>query len=91
MKLVKFKGEFVWHHHEHEDELFLVVLGTFRVEFRDRVVTLIEGELVIVPRGVEHRTAADDEAHVLIFEPAATRNTGNIEHETLTAPIGDRL
>ncbi len=61
VKLVKFKGEFVWHHHEHEDELFLVVRGTFRVEFRDRIVTLTEGELVIVPRGVEHRTAADDE------------------------------
>jgi mannose-6-phosphate isomerase-like protein (cupin superfamily) len=91
VKLVKFKGEFVWHHHEHEDELFLVVRGTFRVEFRDRVVTLTEGEFVIVPRGVEHRTAADDEVHVLIFEPAATRNTGNVEHETLTAPVGDRL
>jgi mannose-6-phosphate isomerase-like protein (cupin superfamily) len=91
VKLVKFKGEFVWHHHEHEDELFLVVRGTFRVEFRDKVVTLTEGEFVIVPRGVEHRTAADDEVDVLIFEPAATRNTGNIEHETLTAPIGDRL
>ena len=91
VKLVKFKGEFVWHHHEHEDELFLVVRGTFRVEFRDKVVTLTEGEFVIVPRGVEHRTAADDEVDVLIFEPAATRNTGNIEHETLTAPIGGRL
>jgi mannose-6-phosphate isomerase-like protein (cupin superfamily) len=91
VKLVKFKGEFVWHHHEHEDELFLVVRGTFRVEFRDRIVTLTEGEFVIVPRGVEHRTAAEDEAHVLIVEPAATRNTGNVEHETLTAPMGDRL
>jgi mannose-6-phosphate isomerase-like protein (cupin superfamily) len=91
VKLVKFKGEFVWHHHEREDELFLVVRGTFRVEFRDRVVSLAEGEFVIVPRGVEHRTVADEEAHVLIFEPAATRNTGNIEHATLTAPIGDRL
>lgn len=91
VKLVKFKGEFVWHHHEHEDELFLVVCGTFRVEFRDRSVTLTEGEFVIVPRGVEHKTVADDEVHVLIFEPAATRNTGNVEHETLTAPGGDRL
>ena len=91
VKLVKIRGAFEWHHHDNEDELFLVVRGTFRVEFRERIVTLAEGEFVIVPRGVEHRTAADDEAHVLIFEPAATRNTGNIEHETLTAPIGDRL
>ena len=91
VKLVKFKGEFVWHHHEREDELFLVVRGSFRVEFRDKVVSLGEGELIIVPRGVEHRTVADDEAEVLIFEPAATRNTGNVEHETLTAPTGDRL
>jgi mannose-6-phosphate isomerase-like protein (cupin superfamily) len=91
VKLVKFRGEFVWHHHEREDELFLVVRGSFRVEFRDRVVSLVEGEFVIVPRGVEHRTVADQEAAVLVFEPAATRNTGNIEHGTLTAPIGDRL
>lgn len=91
VKLVKFKGEFVWHQHEREDELFLVVRGTFRVEFRDRVVTVNEGEFVIVPRGVEHRTVAEYEVHVLIFEPAATRNTGNIQHETLIAPIGVRL
>jgi mannose-6-phosphate isomerase-like protein (cupin superfamily) len=91
VKLVKFKGEFVWHHHEREDELFLVVRGSFRVEFRDHVVSLGVGEFVIVPHGVEHRTVADDEAEVLIFEPAATRNTGNVEHETLTAPTGDRL
>jgi mannose-6-phosphate isomerase-like protein (cupin superfamily) len=91
VKLVKFKGEFVWHHHEHEDELFLVVRGLVRLEFRDHVVSLAEGEVVIVPRGVEHRTAADDEAHVLIFEPAATRNTGNVEDATFTAPVGERL
>ena len=91
VKLVKFKGEFVWHHHEGEDELFLVVRGSFRVEFRDRVVALSEGEFVIVPRGIEHRTVADDEVHVLIFEPALTRNTGNVEHATLTAPIGSRV
>lgn len=91
VKLVKFKGEFVWHHHEREDELFLVVRGSFRVEFRDRVITLGEDEFVIVPRGVEHRTVADDEVHVLIFEPAATRNTGDVEDATFTAPIGDRL
>ena len=91
VKLVKFKGEFLWHHHGREDELFLVVRGSFRVEFRDQVVPLTAGEFVIVPRGVEHRTVADEEVEVLVFEPAATRNTGNVEHPTLTAPIGDRL
>ena len=89
VKLVKFRGEFVWHHHEHEDELFLTIRGRFRVEFRDRVVELAPGELLIVPRGVEHRTVADEEAEVLLFEPAATRNTGNVVDNTLTAPIGD--
>lgn len=91
VKLVKFKGEFVWHHHEHEDELFLVLNGSMRVEFRGHFVTLTQGEFVIVPRGVEHRTVAEEEAEVLIFEPAATRNTGNVEHDTLTAPMGERL
>ena len=91
VKLVKFKGTFVWHHHDHEDELFLGVRGTFRVEFRDRVVAVGPGELIIVPRGVEHRTAADEEVEVLIFEPAAVRNTGNVEHPTLTAPDGVKL
>ncbi|HKE94732.1 MAG TPA: cupin domain-containing protein, partial [Povalibacter sp.] len=84
VKLVKFRGEFVWHHHEHEDELFLAIRGRFRVEFRDRVVELTPGELLIVPRGVEHRTLADEEVEVLIFEPAATRNTGNVVDEILT-------
>jgi mannose-6-phosphate isomerase-like protein (cupin superfamily) len=91
IKLVKFRGEFVWHHHEHEDELFLAVRGRFRVEFRDRVVALEPGELVIVPRGVEHRTVADEEAEVLLFEPAATRNTGNVVDKIFTAPTGDRV
>jgi mannose-6-phosphate isomerase-like protein (cupin superfamily) len=88
VKLVKVQGEFPWHHHETEDELFLVWRGRFRVEFRDRIVELGPGEMVIVPRGVEHRTAADEEAEVLIFEPAATRNTGNVEDETFTAANG---
>jgi mannose-6-phosphate isomerase-like protein (cupin superfamily) len=87
VKLVKFRGEFIWHRHEHEDELFLGVRGRFRVEFRDHVVQVGPGELVIVPRGVEHRTAADEEVEVLLFEPAATRNTGNVEHPTFTAPV----
>ena len=91
VKLVKFQGEFVWHHHEHEDELFLGVAGRFRVEFRDRVVEIGPGELIVVPHGVEHRTVADAEAHVLLFEPAATRNTGNVVDATLTAPNGVRI
>ena len=91
VKLVKFRGEFVWHHHEHEDELFLAIRGRFRVEFRDRVVELEPGELVIVPRGVEHRTVADGEAEVLLFEPAATRNTGNVLDEIFTAPTSDKV
>jgi mannose-6-phosphate isomerase-like protein (cupin superfamily) len=78
VKLVKFKGEFVWHHHQDEDEMFLVVKGRFRMEFRDRHVWLEEGEFLIVPRGVEHRPVADEEAHVMLFEPATTLNTGNV-------------
>ena len=91
VKLAKFKGTFVWHHHDHEDELFFGVSGRFRVEFRDRVVEVGPGEFIIVPRGVEHRTVADDEAAVLIFEPAATRNTGNVVHAEFTAPTGARF
>ena len=87
LKLVKFQGTFPWHHHETEDELFLVWRGRMRLEFRDRpTVTLSSGELCVVPHGVEHRTLADEEAEVLIFEPAATRNTGNITDEKFTAP-----
>ena len=81
VKVAKLEGEFVWHHHEHEDELFLVLAGTLRIEFRDRVVTLEEGELCVVPRGVEHRPVAEREAHVLLFEPATTLNTGNVRDE----------
>ena len=91
LKLVKFKGEFVWHKHEREDELFLVWRGKFRVEFRERAVELGPGQLVIVPRGVEHRTVADEEAEVLVFEPAATRNTGDVVHAQLTAPNDVRI
>jgi mannose-6-phosphate isomerase-like protein (cupin superfamily) len=85
VKLVKVQGEFPWHHHEHEDEFFLVWRGRFRVEFRDRVVTLEAGECVVVPRGVEHRTCADDEASILCFEPAGTINTGNVKGSAYTA------
>jgi len=79
VKLVKLQGEFVWHHHEAEDELFLVLKGRFRMEFRDRAVTLEEGEMIVVPRGVEHRPVAEEEAHVLLVEPSTTLNTGNVE------------
>ena len=87
VKLVKFQGEFVWHQHEHEDELFLVVHGSFRMEFRDRIVELREGELLVVPRGVEHRPVAEQEVSVLLFEPATTVNTGTAGGErTVAAP-----
>jgi mannose-6-phosphate isomerase-like protein (cupin superfamily) len=91
IKIVKVQGIFPWHHHEAEDEFFLVWKGCFRVEFRDRVVELGPGEGVVVPRGVEHCTAADAEAEVLVFEPAATRNTGNVLDAAFTAPDGARV
>jgi mannose-6-phosphate isomerase-like protein (cupin superfamily) len=91
VKVVKFKGEFPWHHHEREDEMFFVWRGRMRVEFRDRTVELAPGELLIVPRGVEHRTAADEEAEVVLFEPAATRNTGNVSDDRFTAPGGAKI
>jgi mannose-6-phosphate isomerase-like protein (cupin superfamily) len=81
VKLVKFKGPFVWHHHDHEDEMFLVLRGSFRMELRDRSVELCAGEFLVVPRGVEHRPVADDEVDVLLFEPASTLNTGNVRNE----------
>jgi mannose-6-phosphate isomerase-like protein (cupin superfamily) len=80
VKLDKLKGEFVWHHHEHEDEMFLVVKGRFRIEFRDKTVELREGEFIVVPRRVEHRPVAEDEAWILLFEPGTTLNTGNVEN-----------
>jgi mannose-6-phosphate isomerase-like protein (cupin superfamily) len=88
VKLVKVKGEFPWHHHETEDEFFMVWKGRFRVEFRDRIVDLGPGECVVVPRGVEHRNCADEEALVLCFEPANTLNTGNVRDDQYTAPSG---
>ena len=86
VKLVKFQGDFVWHHHDNEDELFLVVHGAFRMDYRDEAgseqgLDLREGEFVIVPRGVEHRPSATEEVHVLLFEPASTLNTGNVRNE----------
>ena len=88
LKLVKFQGIFPWHHHEDADELFLVWRGQMTIEFRDHRVTLQAGELSVVPRGIEHRTMADSEAEVLVFEPAETRNTGNLVDEKFTAPNG---
>jgi mannose-6-phosphate isomerase-like protein (cupin superfamily) len=98
LKLVKFEGPFTWHHHETEDEMFLVVKGRFRMEFREgdvasgedrqRDIWLEEGEFCIVPRGMEHRPVADEEAHVLLFEPATTLNTGNVENEFTRQKLG---
>lgn len=87
VKLVKVKGDFVWHRHDDEDELFLVVQGRLVIELRDRAVTLEAGEFFIVPRGVEHRPVAQEEAHVLLFEPAATLNTGNVQDERTVAHV----
>jgi mannose-6-phosphate isomerase-like protein (cupin superfamily) len=81
VKLDKLKGEFVWHHHENEDEMFLVVKGRFRIEFRDKTVWLDEGEFIVVPRMVEHKPVADEEAWIVLFEPASTLNTGNVDNE----------
>src|ERR1043166_6511721 len=88
LKAVKLAGVFPWHHHEHEDEMFLVWRGEMTIEFRDQRVKLKPGEFCVVPRGVEHRTMADPEAEVILFEPAQTRNTGNVVDETFTAPNG---
>jgi mannose-6-phosphate isomerase-like protein (cupin superfamily) len=81
VKLAKFQGAFVWHHHENEDELFLVHRGRFRMELRNEVIELGPGDVLIVPRGVEHRPVADEEVEVLLFEPASTLNTGNVRNE----------
>lgn len=81
VKVVKLQGEFVWHHHEHEDELFLVIKGAMTMELRDGNIELNEGDFFVVPRGVEHRPVAHEEAHVLLFEPAGTLNTGNVVNE----------
>ena len=91
VKLVRFQGEFVWHKHDHEDEMFLVIAGAFRMELRDGNIELTPGQFLIVPRGVEHRPVAEEEVEVILFEPAPTRNTGNVVDATLTAPNGERL
>jgi mannose-6-phosphate isomerase-like protein (cupin superfamily) len=88
VKLVKLQGEFVWHHHETEDELFLVVKGRLRIHFRDHHVDLEENELLIVPKGVEHKPEAETEAWVLLLEPKTTLNTGNVQNERTVAELG---
>ena len=87
VKLVKFSGDFVWHSHEHEDELFLVVRGRFRMDFRDRSEWIETGEMIVIPRGVEHKPFAESEVEVMLFEPATTLNTGTARGDrTVTAP-----
>jgi len=90
VKLVKLKGEFVWHHHEREDELFLVVKGTLRLKLRDKDLVLGPGEFAIIPHGVEHLPVAEEETHVLLFEPNSTLNTGNVRNDRTVATL-DRL
>ena len=90
VKLAKVQGEFVWHTHQEEDELFYVVKGTLKIEFRDKVIVLNPGEMTIVPRGVEHNPVAEEEVWLMLFEPAETKHTGEVEHE-LTVKQYDRL
>ncbi len=87
VKVVKLKGEFIWHHHDHEDELFLVVKGTLRMQFRDHESIIREGEFVIVPRTVEHKPVADEEVHLVLIEPKSTLNTGNVTNERTVARL----
>jgi mannose-6-phosphate isomerase-like protein (cupin superfamily) len=87
LKAVKVKGDFVWHHHENEDELFLVVKGTLRMKFRDHEAVIKEGEFIIVPRGVEHCPVADEETHIVLIEPKSTLNTGNVTNERTVAEL----
>jgi len=87
IKAVKLKGEFVWHHHDQEDEMFLVTKGTLRMRFRDREAVVREGEFIIVPHGIEHLPVADEEVHVVLFEPKSTLNTGNIKNERTVAQL----
>ena len=87
VKAVKLKGEFIWHHHDNEDELFMVFQGTLRMKFRDREAVVNEGEFIIVPRGVEHLPIADEEVHILLLEPKTTLNTGNVVNERTVSQL----
>ena len=90
IKIVKAQGEFTWHHHDNEDELFLVIKGRLTIKLSDHDILLNEGDFVIIPKGVEHKPVAEVEAHILLMEPASTLNTGNVENE-LTAKDLDRI
>ena len=87
VKLVKLQGEFVWHHHDHEDELFLVLKGRLLMQFRDREEWIEEGEFIVVPHGVEHRPVAPEEVHLMLIEPRGTLNTGNVVNERTVAAL----
>jgi len=89
VKLVKFKGPFIWHHHDYEDEMFYVVKGRFDMQFRDQTITIHEGEFIIVPRGVEHCPNAVEEVEIMLFEPATTLNTGNVINDRTVATPGN--
>jgi len=88
VKIAKIKGQFIWHSHENEDEFFLVVKGAMVIRLRERDVTLNEGEFFVVPRGVEHKPVAEEEAHILMFEPTGTLNTGDVENERTVDDVG---
>jgi mannose-6-phosphate isomerase-like protein (cupin superfamily) len=90
VKLIKFKGEFVWHKHDDEDEMFYVLTGSFKMEFRDKTVEVKEHEFLIVPRGTEHKPVAENEVSIMLFEPASTLNTGNAKSE-LTRDVLDKI
>lgn len=87
VKAVKLKGEFVWHKHDDEDEMFLVIKGRLTMKLRDKTIEINEGEFLIVPRGVEHKPVAEEEVHILLFEPATTLNTGNVQNEMTRATL----
>jgi mannose-6-phosphate isomerase-like protein (cupin superfamily) len=90
VKIAKLKGEFVWHHHKNEDEMFLVIEGQLTIQFRDQDVVLEEGEFLVIPRGVEHKPVAEEEVHVMLFEPQGTLNTGNVQSDHTVEDL-DRL
>jgi len=88
VKLAKVKGEFVWHDHKNEDEMFFIVKGTLKIEFRDKTVVLNPGEMIVVPKGVEHKPIADEEVWLMLFEPAETKHTGDVKHELTVEKYG---
>ena len=91
IKLAKLKGEFVWHHHEHEDEVFIIIKGELEIQFRDRSVVLKEGEILVIPKGVEHKPVAKQEVHVMLIEPKTVLNTGNVTDDEKTKEVLERI